>query len=81
MKVKVLLFARYAALAGSAELEVDIAPPGTLGEVWRLVGERCPALASLPETPLIACDRTYARPDRRLRGGEEVAFFPPVSGG
>jgi hypothetical protein len=39
-----------------------------------------PALAD-EQRPLFACDRAHARPDRVVTGREEIAAFPPVSGG
>jgi molybdopterin converting factor small subunit len=81
MKVRILLFARYAELAGRDELEIEVPPPLTVGDVWRWVGDRFPDLGRLADRPLMACDRAYAQADRPLKGGEEVAFFPPVGGG
>ncbi len=81
MMVKILLFARYAEIAGSRELEVDLPASRTVGEVWNSVREKFPALAEIREIPLVACDRKYSRFSHRVRGGEEIAFFPPVGGG
>jgi molybdopterin synthase sulfur carrier subunit len=30
---------------------------------------------------LVAVNMEYARPDQPVRDGDEVAFFPPVTGG
>ena len=79
--VKILLFARYAEIAGSRELEVDLPASRTVGEVWNSVREKFPALAEIREIPLVACDRKYSRLSHRVREGEEIAFFPPVGGG
>jgi molybdopterin converting factor subunit 1 len=81
MKMRVLLFARYAELAGVQELEVEVDPDRTVGDLWELLRSRYPALQSVSERPLMACDRTYAEPGKVLGGSAEVAFFPPVSGG
>jgi molybdopterin converting factor small subunit len=80
VKVAVLLFARYREAAGASAVEVEVPDRATLERVWAAVREAVPPLRG--ETrPLLACDRAYARPDRVLSGGEEIAAFPPVSGG
>ena len=80
MRMRVALFARYRDLAGQGSIEVDV-PVGTaLAQVWDRVREQVPALCAEAQ-PLLACDRAYARPDRVLTGEEEIAAFPPVSGG
>ena len=80
MIVPVLLFARYREAAGASSIEIEIGPGATLAEVWERVRARVPALKD-EGRPLFSCDRAYARPDHRVNGNEEIAVFPPVSGG
>jgi molybdopterin synthase sulfur carrier subunit len=56
------------------------APDGaSVGAVWRaLVAER-PELAAIKVR--FAVDETYVAASHRLADGDEVAVFPPVSGG
>lgn len=35
----------------------------------------------LPENTLVAVNQEYAGPDTPVQEGDEVAFFPPVTGG
>jgi molybdopterin converting factor subunit 1 len=55
-------------------------PAGTtVGALWReLVAER-PALGDVHVR--FAVNQAYVEPGHRLADGDEVAFFPPVSGG
>jgi molybdopterin converting factor small subunit len=46
-----------------------------LAEVRRRAG------AGVPPAPLVAVNRVYAPADQALVEGDEVAVFPPVSGG
>lgn len=80
MTVRIWLFARYREVADAAALDLEVSPGTTLGALWTMVQRRVPALGQ-EANPLMAIDQTYARPDQILRPGNEVAFFPPVSGG
>lgn len=80
MTVRVLLFARYREAAGCGAVEVVVSPDATLEAVWNAVRVRIPALRG-ENAPLMALDCAYAAGDRRVVAGQEVAFFPPVSGG
>lgn len=80
MTVAVLLFARYGEVAGVSAIEVELPPGATLAQVWEAVQARVPGLRD-DNTPLLARDRIYARPDQVVGPGDEIAAFPPVSGG
>jgi molybdopterin converting factor small subunit len=80
MTVPVLLFARYREAAKAASVLVEVPHGATLADVWTQVRARIPGLSG-DERPLFACDRVYARHDRAITGNEEIAVFPPVSGG
>ena len=81
MRVTVRLFARLRDIAGAPELALEAAPGATIGSVWRqLVGE-FPELARYEHSISCAVNADYARMDRLICDGDEVAFLPPVSGG
>lgn len=80
MTISVLLFARYREAAGAATIDVEIGEDATLADVWERVRTRVPALKD-ERRPLFSCDHVYARPDHPVTGREEIAAFPPVSGG
>ncbi|MEX2281470.1 MAG: MoaD/ThiS family protein [Gemmatimonadota bacterium] len=80
MKVRLLLFAHYRDLAGHDELEFELPPGSTAFQlVERLRAD--PRLQSLPATPAIAVNHTYASLSVSLAEGDEVALIPPVAGG
>jgi molybdopterin synthase sulfur carrier subunit len=35
----------------------------------------------MPPNTLVAINQEYATPEQPVRDGDEVAFFPPVTGG
>jgi molybdopterin converting factor small subunit len=78
--VKVLLFARYGEAANASSIAVEVPEGATLADLWTRVRAQVPALTA-EDRPLFSCDRAYAREDRVIAGNEEIAVFPPVSGG
>lgn len=81
MIVKVLLFARLRELAGNDAMKLEMSQGATLGELWNQLQEGFPSLRAFNHPPLMAVNQEYASPERVLAEEDEVAFFPPVSGG
>jgi molybdopterin synthase sulfur carrier subunit len=77
MKIKVKLFASLRDALGYAEREIEIADGNTLNDVWKQV---CPN-SDWRDEILMAVNKDYASPDTLIKDGDEVAFFPPVTGG
>ena len=81
MKLEIRLFATLRDLAGSSTVSVQIDEPVTVQELLSLVETAYPSLkASLP-TILVAVNKAYADMESTVAAGDEVALFPPVSGG
>jgi molybdopterin converting factor subunit 1 len=80
MTVTVLLFASYADAIGERTIPLELPHGSTVGEALRRVREMAGA-TRLPTEPMVAVNEEYARPDRRLAAGDEVAIIPPVAGG
>jgi len=77
MSINVKYFASLRERLGRGEDCIDAAGIATVIDVWlRISGE-----ASLPENVVTAVNMEYAKPDAAVRDGDEVAFFPPVTGG
>src|SRR5436189_126382 len=78
MRVRLVFFAALRERMG-ARAERSVEPGTTVGALWRaLVAER-PELARI--LVRFAVNEVYVEPGHRLADGDEVAFFPPVSGG
>lgn len=82
--IRILYFARLREELGRAGDEIE---PGGLVTVADVVNALCqrgdPWAVALGEgqTVLAAVNQEMARPETPVRDGDEVAFFPPVTGG
>ena len=82
MQVSVLLFATLKDRAGQARL--TLALPGdmtTVADVRKALAAQVPGLESHLGSAIAAVNEEYAFPVDKVREGDVVAFFPPVSGG
>jgi len=80
-RVTVKLFGAYRDAVGAESLARPLSPGLRLGALWAQLCAEWPALGSLAAARLGAVNLDYADDDRVLADGDEVAFFPPVSGG
>ena len=80
IRVKVLLFARFAELLGQSEFTIDVGAPATVRTVLDNLRERAGG-AQLPPAPMVARNRIQAQLDTALEDGDEVAVLPPLAGG
>ena len=80
MTVTVLLFASYADTLGASSLAVEVPSGATVGDVLGQV-RALPGAERLPNEPLMAVNERYARRDRVVVEGDQVAIIPPVAGG
>ena len=77
MSITVRYFASLAEDLGRREERVDLPAGATVIEVWRAAhGTRM-----LPSNVLSAVNHEYVERTCPVRDGDEVAFFPPVTGG
>jgi molybdopterin synthase catalytic subunit/molybdopterin converting factor small subunit len=81
VQVRVRLFARYREAAGRERLEVELPDGGTVETAWLAVVDRHPVLGQFRPYTLFAVGHDYVTADHRLRSGDELCLFPPVSGG
>jgi len=77
MHIEVLFFASLRELVGQSGKSLDYSGVLTAGQVWKEVVGNIP----MPGNTLIAVNQAYVNASQVLREGDEVAFFPPVTGG
>ena len=75
--IQVKFFASLREVVGQAENELAADSCKTVLDVWNAAT----ANMALPENTLMAVNMDYVDASRSVIAGDEVAFFPPVTGG
>lgn len=79
MSIKVKYFASLRDRMGRSEDNLEIGNGNiTVSELWEKVAGN---QKTLPDNILTAINMEYVKQDAEVRDGDEVAFFPPVTGG
>jgi molybdopterin synthase sulfur carrier subunit len=77
MYVYVRFFASLREAIGRDELALDLPAAARVADVWTAATGQ----TALPAGVLCAINHDYAAPSAAVQPGDEVAFFPPVTGG
>jgi len=77
MPIKVLYFASLKELFGRSEQQLSADGLKTVEDVWKHVSEGY----DVSQQVLYSINQEYAQTDSLVQAGDEVAFFPPVTGG
>ena len=77
MSIKVRYFASLKENVGRSEDDLEFTDLSTVSDVWRSAN---PGKA-LPDNVLAAVNMDYVELSHKVNDGDEVAFFPPVTGG
>jgi len=77
MSIKVLYFASLKELFGCSEQQINSNNVRTVADVW----EQVSLGFDVPEQVLNSVNQEYAELGALVEAGDEVAFFPPVTGG
>jgi molybdopterin synthase catalytic subunit len=81
ISVRVLFFGAAREAAGCDETELRLQVPATGASAFQEILKTYPALGRFGRSLLFAINQEYARMDQEVREGDELAVFPPVSGG
>ncbi|ORU91496.1 MAG: molybdopterin synthase sulfur carrier subunit [Cycloclasticus sp. symbiont of Poecilosclerida sp. N] len=77
MSIKVLYFASLKEVFGHGEERLKTDGLNTVGKVWRQVSKG----HDISQQVLFSVNQEYAEASSLVKDGDEVAFFPPVTGG
>jgi len=81
MNLQVKLFATLKDRAGSASVSIELPDETTVSGLLDRLAAAQPKLAPALPTCLVAINQEFAFGSTPIRSGDEVALFPPVSGG
>lgn len=81
MRVKVLYFANFRDHAGGKEEFVELPNDATVSDLLSKIEKLHPSLIEALPTAVVAVNREFAFADELISDGDEIAVFPPVSGG
>lgn len=82
IRVRVLFFGAARDAAGGDEIELDTAAPATAASIFEELTAKYPDLRRFGRSLLVAVNQEYARDAASaVEDGDEIAVFPPVSGG
>jgi molybdopterin converting factor subunit 1 len=81
ISVHVLFFGAARDAAGTDEVDLELNPPHHSASAFEQLLTAYPALRRFGKSLLFAVNQEYARPDKEIVDGDELAVFPPVSGG
>lgn len=80
MSIKIRFFAslkeQYGELKTMSLNDISSSSPVSVSDIWHHL---CSPV--LPDNILASVNLEYVKPDYIVRKGDEVAFFPPVTGG
>jgi molybdopterin synthase catalytic subunit len=81
MVIEIRLFATLKDRAERNRIEVSLKQPATVEDLLAATAQAYPSLAPALPTVIVAVNKVYAVPTTALHADDEVALFPPVSGG
>ena len=77
MKIQVKYFASLKERLGRGEELLELEDGTNVRQLWQQVAGD----SSIPSEVMTAINMEYVKPDTVISDGDEVAFFPPVTGG
>lgn len=81
MEIKIKLFATLKDRAGTNRISVTVEEPATVATLLAATEKAYPNLATSLPIALVSVNKSFAGEDTAVSPGDEVALFPPVSGG
>ena len=81
VNIRVLFFGAARDAAAANELELTVDEPATVASAFQSLKARFSTLERFGRSLLFAVNQEYATPDTQLKENDELAVFPPVSGG
>jgi MoaE-MoaD fusion protein len=81
VKQTIHLYASLKDIVGSSQITVELTEPATVETLVGVLLSKYPALEPVSRNILISVDQNFADRSQKLSKEDEIAMFPPVSGG
>src|ERR1051325_2895300 len=81
VNIRVLFFGAARDAVGANQIELAVEAPATVSSAVQSLKTRFSMLERFGRSLLFAVNQEYATPDTQLKENDELAVFPPVSGG
>ncbi len=81
MHITVKLFARFKEAAGTGKLSAELPDKATVSDLVESLREKFDGITLTAEQTILSVNQEFAVAGTILNDGDEVAIFPPVSGG
>ena len=81
VSIRVLFFGAARDVVDANPLDLSLEAPATVGSAFQSLVARFSQLERFGRSLLFAVNQEYATPDTLLKENDELAVFPPVSGG
>jgi molybdopterin synthase catalytic subunit len=81
MRVRLLLFATLKDIVGAREMQLDLPSGTTIADLLTRLERDYPGIKGYRPVVLTAINEEYVNQSSAIADGDEVAIFPPVSGG
>lgn len=81
MIVSVRLFARLKERVGTKQITIEVREPATVTSLLEEIIHQYPTLQQSQNSILVSVNQEFADGIYPVHAGDEIALFPPVSGG
>jgi len=81
MNLEIKLFATLRDQVGRSLVKIDLEEPASVQDLINELSATYGGLAEALPTALVAVNKEFAFPETPIAAGDEIAIFPPVSGG
>lgn len=81
ISLRIMFFATLKERAGTKFVEVSLPPGSRVSDLKTWIAQHYPQIEPSMPTCLVAIDHEFASSQDELFDGQEIALFPPVSGG
>ncbi|MCD6572838.1 MAG: MoaD/ThiS family protein [Thermoplasmata archaeon] len=78
MKIKIELFSVYREAIG--EKEIEIKDDAKIKDIIQFLTKKYPSIRKFIGYAIFSINHEYADENRSVKGGDEIAIFPPIGG-